>query len=292
MKSMPFSFLEEFQDLKPLNPEIFPPENLQVSLIIPAKKSGHALERSVRQIHDFLHARYPDAFEIILVPNPNPGDPEDPSLEIATEMSRRYAAVRTVPHSEPKGKGAAVRTGVVHARGKWIFLTDADLPYDLDFFDRAAHQLQSGFDLVSGNRRLASSYFHVPVRLLPLAFGRHRLGLGFNFFVRTLLGIQTTDTQAGIKALSRRLAQASFFRQCCPGFLFDLEIFLTARGHRYSQIALPVVLHLNDEKSTVRILKESVLVAFWLNRILWRKMQKIYDSRKKQKGPHSDILTP
>ncbi len=247
-----------------------------VTLIIPAKNSSHTLESTVIQAHHYLTHRFPQSFEIIIVPNPSKNDLEDQSLFIAEQLAKKLPFVRSCLHTGPVGKGAAIRTGFLNSRGKWIFFTDADLPYDLSFFDEAAKLLESGFDLVNGNRRLPSSQFHVPVSLLPLAYGRHRLGLGFNQLVRWLFPITTTDTQAGIKALSRRLAIQSFSRQTCPGFLFDLELFLTAYGQGYSQIELPVTLYLNTEKSTVRILRECLLVANWLIRIAWKNKRNYY----------------
>ncbi len=259
-------------------------DSVEVSLIIPARNSAHSLEQAVGEADRFLRARFQHSYEIILVPNPSLQDKLDLSREAAQDLATRFPAVRVHPHALPPGKGAAIRTGFGFARGKWIFLTDADLPYDLSFFDGAALKLQEGYDLVTGNRRLPSSYFCVPVNLLPLTYSRHRLGLGFNRLVRLLLPIQTTDTQAGIKALSRRLAVEVFNRQSCPGFLYDLEIFLTAHGQGYLQTSIPVTLFLNSEKSTVRILRECLLVANWLTRILWRNKMGAYG---KQARPRS-----
>ncbi|MBI2712425.1 MAG: glycosyltransferase [Bdellovibrio sp.] len=250
---------------------------VEVSLVIPAKNSTHSLETTVREAHAYLLNRFSNSFEIILVPNPS--GPDDPSDRVAESLARQLDQVRVVPHEKPPGKGAALQTGIVKSRGNWIFFTDSDLPYDLDFFDQAIEKLRGGYDLVTGNRRLASSHFHIPVSLLRLAYGRHRLGLGFNALVRMLFPIQTTDTQAGIKAFSRRLAVETFSRQTCPGFLFDLELFLTAHGQGLSQTDLPVTLHLNTEKSTVRILREFVLVAYWLSRIWIQNRRGYYGKR-------------
>jgi glycosyltransferase involved in cell wall biosynthesis/trans-aconitate methyltransferase len=283
------SLLHEMTPLTPLDASCIPQANLEVSLIIPAKNSSQTLESTVKEAHRFLSQEYGESFEIILVPNPTPGDTQDQSLHLAEALAQQYPQVRNCPHTGPRGKGAAVRTGFSQSRGKWIFLTDADLPYDLEFFHHAAQYLRSGYDFVTGNRRLPSSHFDVPVSLLPLAYGRHRLGLAFNHLVRCLLPIETTDTQAGIKALSRRLAIEAFTRQTCPGFLFDLELFLTARGMGYWHIHLPVTLHLNSEKSTVRILRECALVAHWLTRIAFQNFRRAYgtwnsSTRKVLKG--------
>jgi len=248
---------------------------LSVSLLIPAKNSGHALEKTVQEGMQFLGKHFPGSYEIILIPNPG-NDKTDPSDEIAQKLSARHPEVQVVLHRDLPGKGAALRTGMSKARGRLIFFTDADLPYDLEFFERAARYLQNGYELVTGNRRLGSSQFDIPVGLLNIAYGRHRLGLGFNRVVRLLFPVETTDTQAGIKAMSRELARAAFSRLECPGFFFDLEVFLTARAHKMNQIDLPVLLFLNTEKSTVRIIRESFLAAYWLSRIWIRQLSGAY----------------
>jgi len=137
----------------------------------------------------------------------------------------------------------------------------------LGFFDDALSNLERGFDLVTANRRLPDSRFDIPTSLLSLAYGRHRLGLLFNRFVRLLFPVGTTDTQAGIKAMSRRLAETAFAKMRCPGFFFDLEIFRACRGRGWAQTEVPITLRLNTEKSTVRVLRESVLALYWLGRV-------------------------
>lgn len=248
---------------------------LAVTLLIPAHSSAGSLERTVEEAHRFLSERFGDSFEIVIVPDEASSDR---SVEIAHMLEDRLPHVGVAPHSGVAGKGAALRTGFQKAEGEWVFFTDADLPYDLDFFDRAAAELRAGADFVTGNRRLLISEFDVPVRLLRLAYRRHRLGLLFNTFARWLLPIGTTDTQAGIKAMSRRMAERGFALQSCPGFFFDLEFFLTARRSGYHHRELPVTLYLNSEKSTVRVLRESLLAAYWLMRITWQDRRGRYGS--------------
>jgi dolichyl-phosphate beta-glucosyltransferase len=248
---------------------------LDVTLLIPAKNSAHALEATVQEARDFFEKNFAGSYEIILIPNPG-NDKHDLSTEIANRLSVTHPEVKVVLHEGAAGKGAALRTGIQRASGRMIFFTDADLPYDLEFFSRATAQLREGYHLVTGNRRMATSQFDIPVELLSVAYGRHRLGLAFNRVVRAFFPVSTTDTQAGIKAMSRELAREAFSRLECPGFFFDLEIFLTARAKKLKQIDLPVLLFLNTEKSTVRIIRESFLAAYWLSRIYIRQLKGVY----------------
>ncbi|MFL5813187.1 MAG: glycosyltransferase family 2 protein [Bdellovibrionia bacterium] len=263
------------QRLSPLPHILADASSLEVTLLIPAKNSAHALESTVLEAREFFGKNFSDSYEIILIPNPG-NDKNDLSTEIANKLSARFSEVKVVLHEGAPGKGAALRTGIQRARGRMIFFTDADLPYDLEFFSRAHAKLQEGYHLVTGNRRMASSQFDIPVELLNVAYGRHRLGLGFNRVVRLFFPVETTDTQAGIKAMSRELAREAFSRLECPGFFFDLEIFLTARAKKMKQTDLPVLLFLNTEKSTVRIIRESFLAAYWLSRIFIRQLKGVY----------------
>jgi len=253
---------------------------LRVTLLIPAKSSGHSLENTVFEANRFLQQRFGDSYEIILIPNPSPSDEGDDSPAVAASLAERLARVRVCEHRGAPGKGGALRTGFAGSRGDWLFFTDADLPYDLDFFERAARELENGVEFVTGNRRMAVSVFDIPVRLLPLAYRRHRLGVLFNRFVRLFMPIATTDTQAGAKAMSRRMAEAAFAAQTCPGFFFDLEFFLTAHRRGFAQKELPVTLYLNSEKSTVRVIRESALAIYWLLRIFWQDRRGAYEAAR------------
>jgi len=277
MSASSFTLFREMKRLPPLTEGLSEvTSETQVSLLIPCKGAAHALEKTVSVAHAYLSHAHGESFEIVLIPTVGPGLEDDPAPAMAEALSARFTHVRSVPHTGIRGKGAAIRTGVQASRGQWLYFTDGDLPYDLTFFDGASEKLARGYHLVTGNRRLPTSQFDLPVDLLKIAHARHRLGLAFNRVVRWLLPLATTDTQAGIKAFSRQLAARAFQLQTCPGFFFDLELFLTAKGHRYPITELPVTLHLNSEKSTVRVLRESVLAGFWLSRITWQNLCRKY----------------
>ena len=266
-------------EMTPLVPQPSGPRHagLAVSLLIPAKGAASWLAATVEASDQFLREHFGQSYEILLVITPSSAEDRSPGL--AAELESRFPRVRALLHTGVIGKGAALRTGFAGARGEWIFFVDADLPYDLDFFERASTELRAGADFVTANRRMLISEFDVPVNLLRIAYRRHRLGLLFNRVARLLFPIRTTDTQAGIKCMSGRMAEAAFARQSCPGFLFDLEFFLTALRHGFRVSELPVTLYLNSEKSTVRLARDLVLSIFWLLRIRLQDQRGLYGAQ-------------
>src|SRR3954467_14256401 len=111
MRFMPVSLLREMISLPPLSLHSENQPCLEVSLIIPARKSAHSLEQAVSEADAFMSTRFPNSYEIILVPNPGPEDSSDLSTQTASELSTRFKAVRVHIHTLPPGKGAAIRTG-------------------------------------------------------------------------------------------------------------------------------------------------------------------------------------
>src|SRR5690349_12882550 len=106
-KSMSPSLFNELKALPPIDPQPDLESSLSISLIIPARKSTEALETTVREAHQYLTQRFPGSFEIILVPNPAPGDGNDRSQMISEKLSQLYSEVQISPHRGPPGKGAA-----------------------------------------------------------------------------------------------------------------------------------------------------------------------------------------
>ena len=261
---------------------------LACSLIIPVRRPPERFREHVEAVSRFLKTGGFGTFEIILVPNSASKDLTDAAQEWCGQMAATLEGVRTVAHPGLPGKGAALKTGVRAARGRIVMFTDADLPYDLEFFKGAVALLEGGASLVAGNRRSPESWFEVPVPLLRYVYGRHRKSLTFNRLVRWLLPIQIRDTQAGIKAMTRELARAAFLRDLCPGFLFDLEIFLIAEANGMRVEDLPVRFTQHDDMSTVNFTRLSLSALYWLARIKVRHMLGAYDQPVPSAAPQAD----
>jgi dolichyl-phosphate beta-glucosyltransferase len=234
---------------------------LLISVLVPAHDCPEILEQSIPDLLAFFSTHYPKRYEVVLIPNPVPGDLK--TLRAARKLARRYRQVRVCTSADEPGKGRALKEGFQISRGRWIFIIDADIPFDLDFFREAERMLKLGFDLVIGNRRLPISRFRMPKRVIHKVFQRFLIGYIYNLFIRLAF-------QAGIKAMTHETAAEVFRRQECPGFFYDIEMILTAQGTGRRVAELPVVLYLKSEKSTVRILRTAVQASYWLARILLR----------------------
>lgn len=245
--------------------------SIEVSVIVPTTPGySSLLNRTVQELVSHFRKTHAHQFEIVVVTNGKASKALESLHAEVRSLANTHPEIRTAHVTGKPGKGAALQLGFANSSGRYICFTDADLPYELSFFSRALKQLENGAHLVSGNRRLPESRFDVPVSNLKLAYSRHCLGLLFNRFVRLMLPIETRDTQAGIKAMSRYLAQSTFSNQICGGFHFDLEIFLTAKEENLPIFELPVRLFLENEKSTVRVVKETIGTLYWLWRITFR----------------------
>lgn len=247
---------------------------LKVSFVVPARGSADELPQSIPRLHRYLSERFGARFEIIIVVNPAREHTEleqnadGENLRVAMKLSNEFSSIRIVRHFEPRGKFAALKAGISAAKGQWIFQTDSDLPFAMDFFDEAVPLLEGDFDLIVGNRRRPHSVYVVPSQLLTRFLLRDFLGRMLNLAVRFLMpDVQVADTQAGIKAMTSRFAKAAFETQECPGFYGDIEIMLFAINNEFRYTDLPVRLEVNDSKSSVKIAKEIWKTLYWILRI-------------------------
>ncbi|MCM2279954.1 MAG: ChbG/HpnK family deacetylase [Oligoflexia bacterium] len=172
---------------------------------------------------------------------------------------------------EAPTRALALREGFLRSRGRMILFGDPEQPCEPEFYERALALLRGDrVALVRASRRDPRSRFQVPVRLLELVYGRHRLGLGFNRLVRLLLGIGVQDTHSGSLALTRKLAHRAFALQAEGGFLFELELSLIAREAGASEAELPVTIRLREEKRLRRMVQETLAIASGIPRLTRR----------------------
>ena len=190
------------------------------------------------------------AYEVLIIVEQS----TDGTLEIATKLAAQQAHFQVIDNGPKRGKGHAVRSGMLRARGEFVFYMDADLSVPLaevsaflDHFEKMAHA-----DVLVGNRQHQRS--RITRRQSPL---REGMGKIFNRVIQTLALVDLRDTQCGFKAFRRAACREIFGRQTLEGFAFDVEVLLLADRLGYRVEDLPVE-WINSPESKVRILSDSL----------------------------------
>ena len=240
-----------------------PPEAaLDSSLLIPIR-CGRGSALDVRSVAAWIDSIARDArpSEVLLIPFGEFATETHPLVRALSEQVR-------APHRWVHGRrliqnrGYALRAGFFEARGRQLWFAHPEQRANAAFYAHGAEQVnRDARSLVTANRRHVESRFVIPVKLLRLVYGRHRLGLLFNRLIRIFLPIRLTDTHSGSWVVPRALASELFALQTSGGFLFDLEIVLTAQSQGYRLVDRPVSVSMTEEKSPVRILREVISIA-------------------------------
>jgi dolichyl-phosphate beta-glucosyltransferase len=219
-----------------------------VSIIIPAYNEAHRLEASITVMDGYLGS-VPWSHEIILVIEKS----TDGTLELARRLATGRPALDVVGHDVQRGKGYAVRAGMLRARGELAFFMDADLstpPQEMDrFIERFSRN--PPVDVLVGNRQHARSEI-----LQQQHWLRRKMGQTFNALLRLIARIRLADTQCGFKGFRRGAREAIFPLQKLDGFAFDVEVLLLAA--RLGLVVEDMPVHWrNAEGSKVRIVRDS-----------------------------------
>ena len=213
------------------------------SVVLPAYREAETIGSAVAEIRATFRTQGDDV-EIIVV--------DDGSRDATAASATEAGADEVLVHEENRGKGAAVRTGVLAARGRTVAFTDADLAYSPDHLIDLRDRIEDGWDVVVGSRR------HTDARALVRAGRLRELGGRLiNLLTQAVLLGRYVDTQCGLKAFRHDAARSIFERTEVDGFGFDVEIFHLVERDRLSLIEVPVRV-VNSERSSVRVVRDAV----------------------------------
>jgi glycosyltransferase involved in cell wall biosynthesis len=212
-----------------------------LSIVVPVYNEAVRLEPNLRRVLAFLDARGLDA-EVVCVDDGS----TDGSGDILHALARVEPRLRVLSLPRNHGKGAAVRGGVLAARGEAVIFMDADLSTGLEAIDAALAALRDGAQMVLGSRR-------VPGARIVGAQPRWRdtLGQGFSRLAALLVDRDVPDFTCGFKAFSASAAQTLFSRARLDGWAFDAELVARARRLGLRIAMVPVEWH-DEPGSKVR----------------------------------------
>lgn len=230
-------------------------KDIYLSVIIPSYKSAEVLDKNISFLLDFLKQKE-FTYEIIVVDD---GSSDDGKTRSVTDKW----GLKFLENPVNMGKGAALRNGMINAKGRFRIFTDADIPYDNKAIDLVLNYLDfKEFDMVTGDRTLkASSYFSEVSN--TRSFGSKI----FSFLVGRFIAGGQYDTQCGIKGFRDNVADDLFSRSTLNGFAIDVELFYIAFKRNYDVKCIPVTLRSVDG-SSVSVVKHGIMMLMDLPKIL------------------------
>lgn len=239
-----------------------------LSIIIPAHNEANRLPPSLEKIDAFL-AGQTFTSEVIVVENGS----SDGTLRVAESFKAKMPTLKVI-HEDRRGKGLAVKRGMLEATGEYRFFCDADLSMPIEQVIRFLPPQLEPSEVVIGSREVAGS------RRIDEPGYRHLIGRVFNTMVRWMVLPGLQDTQCGFKCFRGEIAEKVFPRQTLTGMSFDAEVLFIARKLGYRITEVPIDWTFNAD-SRVRLVQDSLRMAFDLLEIRLKSARGRYDAQSK-----------
>ncbi len=196
---------------------------MKISLILPAYNEENLIKNTITQCLSFFRENGFE-YELIVV--------NDGSTDQTEQIIRSFKEVISVSYPSNRGKGYAVKRGILRATGDYIFFTDADLSYPLENIKKALELFRS---------TNASGVFGVRCnKNTDYPFFRRIISNLFQSLIHRLLNLNFSDTQCGFKSFDKHTARMIFSKCRIADFGFDVEIIYHISNQNLSLAPLPV----------------------------------------------------
>ena len=241
-------------------------DNIYLSLIIPCY-NGH--QTLLNNLPDFIKnlqsKKYP--FEIIIVDDGS--DNQQLTKDAASKLNCEFIGL-----DRNRGKGAAVKAGMLKARGDFQVFTDVDIPFNYEDLDNFIHYLDDKeFHVVVGDRTLPDSVYFTEISRI------RKIGSNvFSFIVGRFVVGGHFDTQCGMKGFRKEVAKDIFTLTRIPSFAFDVEVLYISLKRNYDIKRLPVVLR-KQEGSSVKVIQHGLGMIIDLFKIKINQLRGKYESK-------------
>jgi dolichyl-phosphate beta-glucosyltransferase len=222
-----------------------PGDRLTLSIVIPAFNEARRITATLDQLTAFL-SRQPWNWEIRVVDDGS----ADETVSIVERAARANPRI-VLQRESHRGKGGAVKAGLLTSRADYLFMCDADLSMPPGELPRFLPPALGDFDIAIASREgRGATRIGEPWR-------RHLVGRMFNFAIRLLVLPGIADTQCGFKMFSARSVQTVFPHVTLDGWAFDVEALSIARAKGLRILEVPIEWHYRTE-SRLSIMRDGV----------------------------------
>ncbi|MBI4561321.1 MAG: glycosyltransferase family 2 protein [Candidatus Rokubacteria bacterium] len=230
----------------------------KISIIIPAYNEESRVQKAIDEISTFLRSNKAD-FEILIVDDGS----QDKTSSIVTGLQSQYEALLLIRLERNRGKGAAVKAGMLAATGEFLVFTDADQSTSIDQLPKLLLPLLGHNIAIAIGSRAAWG-----ARVIQgQGWYRELLGKTFGWLSKMLLVRGYKDSQCGFKCFRRDAALKIFPHVTSDSVLFDLEALLLAALHHLKVAEVPVVWVHNRDSRIVYDVRRSIMTFRELLRI-------------------------
>ena len=224
--------------------------NIYLTIIIPAYNEQTRLPVTLKNI-DYYLRKQDYSSEVIVVSDGS----TDETRRVAEEFGWSTSRCRVFEYFPNKGKGAAVKLGMLEAQGDFRLFMDADLSVPIDFIEKCFIEIDKTNSIVIGSRALKTSRIVKGQNII-----RRTLGKMYGHLLNAVTGLGIKDTQCGFKMFTSDAAERVFSDLVCVNQLFDAEILLLARSYGFSVVEVPVDWYHDGESR----LEYSLLKSIWI----------------------------
>ena len=240
-----------------------------ISIIVPAYEEQARLGNSIRRILAYVEREKISA-ELVVVDDGS----KDKTAEIAETVAREFPDVTTkvIRYEANRGKGYAVKTGLLAASADIAVFSDADLSTPIEELPKLVEPIRAGeYDVTFGSRALDRTLIgtHQPWR-------REQGGKVINLIIKTMSGLPFADTQCGFKAFNMKKFRPLLETMTIDRFGFDVEFLFVAARHKLRLKEIPVRWN-NVEGSKVSVVRDTRRMFTELNQIRHNAKKGVYD---------------
>ena len=219
-----------------------------ISIIIAAFNEEKRIIPSLLKIKEYINKQN-IPYEIIVVDDGS----TDHTHTVVRDLIKDIPYLKVIHYAPNKGKGHALRTGVLASKGEIILLSDADLSTPIEEFSKLLPLIHNDkCDIAIGSRALALSEI---VKKQP--WWRQSMGKFFNRLVKTLVIEDFKDTQCGFKVFRGDIARSLFKEAQIDRFAYDVEILAIGKKKGCKIVEAPVR-WINSPESKVNPVKDSL----------------------------------